>query len=188
MAAKWAKDTVYWSSGERQAARLLHGRRCGGGLRQQGAAVYLACLQLGACNGLSPSLPLPTQWCQVSVSGRGGVRKRVHQQLQGPHAGACGCERPGLPGVGLDWGGCRWRECQQDTLTIRKGLHLACTPPPHLPTIHPSQLAHPPHSAPGPQEFFRRDMGLVLEMKPNYDDFSCQFRWVLGGGYGVWRC
>jgi hypothetical protein len=26
------------------------------------------------------------------------------------------------------------------------------------------------------QEFFARDMGLPLEMKPNYEDFSCQFR------------
>lgn len=26
------------------------------------------------------------------------------------------------------------------------------------------------------QEFFARDMGLSLEMKPNYEDFSCQFR------------
>lgn len=26
------------------------------------------------------------------------------------------------------------------------------------------------------QEFFQRHMGLPLEMKPNYEDFSCQFR------------
>jgi hypothetical protein len=25
------------------------------------------------------------------------------------------------------------------------------------------------------QEFFAQDMGLALEMKPNYEDFSCQF-------------
>jgi hypothetical protein len=41
------------------------------------------------------------------------------------------------------------------------------------------------------QEFFARDMGLPLEMKPNYDDFSCQFRcpraetqaWASGCGF-----
>ena len=26
------------------------------------------------------------------------------------------------------------------------------------------------------QEFFEKDMGMALEMEPNYDDFSCQFR------------
>lgn len=71
---------------------------------------------------------------------------------------------------------------------------------PHTPT-HPQSRddANHPLSAPLPsrthattrgqqvptQEFFARDMGLPLEMKPNYEDFSCQFR--RAGETSGWR-
>ncbi len=39
--------------------------------------------------------------------------------------------------------------------------------PPIIPSPNRSKQSH--------QEFFEKDMGLPLEMTPNYDDFSCQF-------------
>lgn len=45
----------------------------------------------------------------------------------------------------------------------------ACSSP------EPRLLARRPAQVPT-QAFFERHMGLPLEMKPNYEDFSCQFR------------
>eukprot|EP00887_Chlorella_sp_A99_P004934 scaffold4.g4934.t1 len=45
-----------------------------------------------------------------------------------------------------------------------------------VPTRYMRRAPAPPHREASPsQEFFARDMGLQLEMKPNYEDFSCQF-------------
>lgn len=90
------------------------------------------------------------------------------------------------------------------------GQSLVLTPP------NPTHPHSPPHDTPIPfrscryleeagcasvcinsckvptQAFFERHMGLPLEMKPNYEDFSCQFRWAragkftLKGGAGDW--
>lgn len=35
------------------------------------------------------------------------------------------------------------------------------------------------------EEFFMKDMGLPLEMTPNYDDFSCQVSYYVFGCYLV---